>query len=74
MTGTGTAGPRGILYTLEQRRLSAHGEQALCHAGALITELLEMTVLPGVVADMLRVTRDDLTIAANSKAGRTVER
>lgn len=74
MTGTGTAGPRGTLYALEQHRLAAHGEQTLRNAGALITELLELAVLPGVVADLLRVTRDDLTTAADAKAGGTVER
>jgi hypothetical protein len=74
MTGTGRAGPRGTLYDLEQHRLAAHGEQTLRNAGALITELLEMALLPGVVADMLRVTRDDLTTAADAKAGGTVER
>jgi hypothetical protein len=35
----------------------------------LIGELLQMAVLPSVVADMLRVTRDDLTAATDAKAG-----
>jgi hypothetical protein len=74
MTGTGMARPHGTLYALEQNRLAAHGEQTLRNAGALITELLEMAVLPGVMADMLRVTRDDFTTAADAKAGVTVER
>jgi hypothetical protein len=74
MTGAGTAGPRGTLYALEQHRLATHGEQTLRNAGALITELLQMAVLPGVLADMLKVTRDDLTTAADAKTGGTIKR
>ncbi len=66
---TDTARARGPLYALEQQRLAAHGEQTLRNAGALMGELLGMNILPGVLADMLRVTRDDFTAAAEAKAG-----
>ncbi len=71
---TDTARTRGTLYALEQQRLAAHGEQMLRNAGALMGELLGMNILPGVLADLLRVTRDDFTAAADVKAGISAER
>lgn len=65
---TDTARARGTLYALELQRLAARGEQTLRNAGALMGELLGMNILPGVLADMLRVAREDFTAAAEAKA------
>jgi len=71
---TDTATTRGTLYALEQQRLATHGEQALRNAEGLMGELLGMNILPGILADILRVTRDDFTAAADTKAGTSAER
>jgi len=58
---------RGLLYTLEQHRLRAHSTATLVSARTLMDQLLDMAVLPGVVADMLRLTRDEFADAAEAE-------
>ena len=54
---------RGLLYNLEQDRLAAHGEQSLTASAQLVDDLLTLNVLPEILADRLKVFRDDVAAA-----------
>ncbi len=59
-----------MLYELEQHRLSAYEVPVLLHAQALMDELLRVSILPGIMAERLSLTREDVAAAVRRGMGR----
>jgi hypothetical protein len=59
----------GILRDLEHYRLSKKDKATLRMTDALIDQLIGLKILPGSVADVLAVFRDDVGAAIAAKEG-----